>query len=344
MRTGLATSLKRLGTFLLAVTLCAFLALPAQAITRNASVPAPDPAEQLKGEPAVTGETPYTGVLPFTLELRNGLFAANNPVNLIDPSGNETLASLVVNTAIRAAIGALTGAAIGGTVGGIDAALDADPNRTFWDGAQEGAAFGLAIGGFLPFATPVVLTGAGVLGVGAGAVGTVQSAAQGNGAQAAFRGVTTAIGAAGLRQIGLWNRANRQALLRLLELRARALALSTDAERGGQLNYLQGLGLLRTEQAFGVTVSTASEAGVDGVAAGLGKIQLKGPFLREGDLKFLSASDRQTSISRVLRKINLNVAYDTLVIDTLGLTQAEIAQLEAALANMNLRKAVFLLK
>jgi hypothetical protein len=189
-----------------------------------------------------------------------------------------------------------------------------------------------------------LLTGVGVVGTGAGVVGTVQSGAEGNWGQAAFRGVTTAAGGAGLRQIGLWSKANRQELITLIKARGRAVALSADAEQGGKVNYLQGLGLMRTEQAFGVSVSTAAEAGVDGVASGLGKIQLKGPFLRSSDLKFLSASQRQQAVQNVLSSINQNTAYDSLVIDTLGLTAAEVQQLEAALAALQASRPVWLLK
>ena len=288
----------------------------------------------------------FEGNASDPLSLHKYQYAHGNPVMNTDPSGHfsEGLSGLLVNTAIRAGIGALTGATIGGTVGGIDAALDSDPNRTFWDGAEEGAAFGLVVGGFLPFATPALLTGVGVVGTGAGVVGTIQSGAEGNWGQAAFRGATTAAGGAGLRQIGLWSKANRQELITLINARGRALALSADAERGGTPNYLQGLGLMRTEQAFGVSVSTAAEAGVDGVASGLGKIQLKGPFLRRNDLKFLSAAQRQASIQEAVASINQNTAYNTLIIDTLGLTAAEVQQLEAAIAAAQSSRPIWLLK
>jgi hypothetical protein len=82
------------------------MALPSQAITRTVPVPAPDPAEQLKGEDAVTGETAYTGVLPFPLELRNGLFAANNPVNMVDPSGQSFIGDLVLRASAFASMAA----------------------------------------------------------------------------------------------------------------------------------------------------------------------------------------------------------------------------------------------
>ena len=287
----------------------------------------------------------FEGSQSDPLSLHKYLYCHGDGINYSDPSGHyEALGGLIISTAIKATLGALTGAAIGGAAGGIDAALDSDPNRTFWDGAGEGAMFGLVVGGFLPFATPALVAGVGVVGTGAGVVGTIQSGAEGNWGQAAFRGVTTVAGGAGFRQIGLWDKANRLKLIELIKTRGRTMALSADAERGAQPNYLQGLGLMRTEQAFGTTVSTASELGVDGVASGLGKIQLKGPFLRRSDLKLLSASQRQTGIQDTLSSISQNTAYETLVIDTLGLTQAEITQLESAIANMNSRKPVYFLK
>jgi hypothetical protein len=50
--------------------------------------------------------------LPFRLELRTGLFAANNPVNNTDPSGNETLIGINVATAIQYNSRTLEGVAI----------------------------------------------------------------------------------------------------------------------------------------------------------------------------------------------------------------------------------------
>jgi hypothetical protein len=46
----------------------------------------------------------------------------------------------------------------------------------------------------------------------------------------------------------------------------------------------------------------------------------------------------------VLSSINQNTAYDSLVIDTLGLTAAEVQQLEAALAALQASRPVWLLK
>lgn len=97
MRTAWASSWGRLGTSLLAVILCALMALPAQALTSNTHFA---PAAR------VTDETACTGVLLIVVETHTGLFGADNPVNLIDPSGHEfTLAGTLSAGTIGAAIG-----------------------------------------------------------------------------------------------------------------------------------------------------------------------------------------------------------------------------------------------
>jgi hypothetical protein len=159
MRTGLPTSLTRLGTFLLAVTLSALLALPSPAITRTVPVSVPAPV-QLKGETAVTGETACTGVLPFRLELRTGLFAANNPVNRIDPSGNAdlTVVSVLTSAAIGATLGvinaevatrgkATAGQLLGSALtGGLVGAVGGGIGSFFWEAGVGGRLFLLGVG------------------------------------------------------------------------------------------------------------------------------------------------------------------------------------------------------
>ena len=80
MRTAWASSLRRLGASLLAVMLCAVLVQPAQAITSNSHFTPAIP---------VTEKTAYTGVLVVVVEPCTGLFVADNPVNLDDPSGHD---------------------------------------------------------------------------------------------------------------------------------------------------------------------------------------------------------------------------------------------------------------
>jgi len=86
MRGRLQSSLQRLGFSLIAVMLCVILAQPAQALTAN--VPTRLPAPSTETAP-VTDETAYTGVLLVVVNPHTGLFAADNPVDNVDPSGNE---------------------------------------------------------------------------------------------------------------------------------------------------------------------------------------------------------------------------------------------------------------
>ncbi len=86
MRTGRASSLRRQGASLLAVILCAVVALPAQALTSNTRV-----ASSVR----VAGETVCTGVFEVGAQPCTGLFAADNPANLLDPSGKNTIAEQV---------------------------------------------------------------------------------------------------------------------------------------------------------------------------------------------------------------------------------------------------------
>src|SRR5438445_6109456 len=78
MRTAWALSLRRQGASLLAVILCAVLALPTQALTSNTRV-----ASSVRA----AGETVCTGVFEAGAQPCTGLFAADNPVNMVDPSG-----------------------------------------------------------------------------------------------------------------------------------------------------------------------------------------------------------------------------------------------------------------
>jgi hypothetical protein len=79
MRTAWASSLKPLGACLLAVMLCAGLALPAHAITSNTRFTSAVP---------VTKETAYRGVFEGGAEAHTGLFCEANPVNGTDPTGH----------------------------------------------------------------------------------------------------------------------------------------------------------------------------------------------------------------------------------------------------------------
>jgi hypothetical protein len=96
MRTAWASSLKPLGACLLAVMLCAGLAQPAHAITANTSV--------IPSAVTVTKETAYRGVFEGGAEARTGLFAADNPVNRIDPSGHDDLIDVLATSYIQSTL------------------------------------------------------------------------------------------------------------------------------------------------------------------------------------------------------------------------------------------------
>ena len=81
MRTAWASSLKPLGACLLAVMLCAGLALPAHALTSNTRFTSAVP---------VTKETAYRGVFEGGAEAHTGLFGWDNPVDNTDPTGLYT--------------------------------------------------------------------------------------------------------------------------------------------------------------------------------------------------------------------------------------------------------------
>src|SRR5437016_4727873 len=89
MRRAFATSLQRVGASCLAVILCAVLALPAQALTSNTHTASAG---------CVTHETACTGVFEVSAQPYTGLFAADNPVNRVDPSGHDGETSSLVTT------------------------------------------------------------------------------------------------------------------------------------------------------------------------------------------------------------------------------------------------------
>jgi hypothetical protein len=66
--------------------LCAVLVSPAQAITSNTHFASAVP---------VTEKTAYTGVLVVIVEPCTGLFGADNPVNMVDPSGHDDIGDVL---------------------------------------------------------------------------------------------------------------------------------------------------------------------------------------------------------------------------------------------------------
>jgi len=104
MRTGRPSSLRRQGASLLAVILCAVLALPAQALTPNNPFPS---------AVRVIDETVCTGVFEVVAQPRTGLFCRDNPVNLRDPSGYDgTVIELNVSGALVTGLAAFTAASV----------------------------------------------------------------------------------------------------------------------------------------------------------------------------------------------------------------------------------------
>jgi|GEM_PF-1389465 len=148
----------------------------------------------------------FEGTQSDPLSLHKYLYAHNNPVNGVDPSGHEfSLLGLNVSQAIsgglqavrvggiaiakRVAINSLYGSIIGGAAGQWDAILGGeDP----WEGLQNGAMGGALFGGLGSFRAiqPVLQA----IGIGLGTVGTIEAASDGHYAQAGFRGIMTALG------------------------------------------------------------------------------------------------------------------------------------------------------
>jgi hypothetical protein len=75
---------RRLGSFLLAALLCVVLAQPAQA-TR----------------PSFASKTAGTGIFDLAAKPHTGLFCADNPIGLTDPSGRSALADVMLSMQIR---------------------------------------------------------------------------------------------------------------------------------------------------------------------------------------------------------------------------------------------------
>jgi hypothetical protein len=109
-------------------------------------------------------------------------------------------------------------------------------------------------------------------------------------------------------------------LLNLLTLRTRQLELGTDPARG--FIQAEGTGGVRIEQALGRSITRSPEEAVDFVDSQLGTISLKGPIPMQGDVQGLA--------NAAIRDANFNTATKTLIIDTKGLSPAQISVLKAA--------------
>jgi hypothetical protein len=96
--------------------------------------------------------------------------------------------------------------------------------------------------------------------------------------------------------------------------------LGTNAEQGGKFSIIEAIGGSRIESYTGRRLKPSDIEGVDFIDQnGLGKLQLKGPFLTD-DLAPLTIQQRQKAFSSIARKLETNTAPDKFVIDTLGLS------------------------
>ena len=120
----------------------------------------------------------FEGQQTDPLSLHKYLYAANNPFNRVDPSGNESLIELNISSVMsagmqgfraaglavakRMALNSIYGATLGAAVGAWDAIIDGeDPYEGMANGAIGGAAFGAA--GSVPGLGPAVGLAGGVL-------------------------------------------------------------------------------------------------------------------------------------------------------------------------------------
>jgi hypothetical protein len=114
--------------------------------------------------------------------------------------------------------------------------------------------------------------------------------------------------------------AGRQGLVDLLSQRARQLELGTDPARG--FIQAEGTGGARLEQALGRTITRSADGAADFVDSHLGSISLKGPIPPQGSVQGLA--------NAAIKDATMNTATRALVIDTKGLTPAQVAALKAA--------------
>lgn len=132
----------------------------------------------------------FQGRMFEPITLHKYLYANADSINMIDPSGQFGISQLTAATGVRAV---LVNSAIGSVFGVVDAALGSDPTgRDLLRAAGTGAAAGAILGPVARIRAlqkPLAILFGG-LGVG----GAIDSARQGNHAQAAFRGITGVLG------------------------------------------------------------------------------------------------------------------------------------------------------
>jgi RHS repeat-associated protein len=110
--------------------------------------------------------------------------------------------------------------------------------------------------------------------------------------------------------------ATRQALLRLMHMRQ----LGLDPARG--FIPAEAMAGIRLEQALGRTITRGADEAVDFVDTVLGPISLKGPIPTQGSVPGLANSVIRDAMGG-------NTATSTIVVDTLGLSDAQVASLQA---------------
>ncbi len=131
------------------------------------------------------------------LTLHKYLYSSNDPVNRVDPSGNDDLVELSFATSIAQtikglAILSLKAAGFGAVFGAADALLQGKSGDDTLEEALEGGLLGAAFGPLskIKFVAPVIIA----IDTVGGIAGTVDAIEQRNFALAAFRGVATYVG------------------------------------------------------------------------------------------------------------------------------------------------------
>jgi hypothetical protein len=128
-------------------------------------------------------------------------------------------------------------------------------------------------------------------------------------------------------------RENRTDLLRTLSERQRTRELAYDpAIRGERVS--EGIGARRLERGTERTVERSLDPAIDFLGAGLGNISLKGPLRASATGDPIPITDAMVRglASAAVRGANQNTGVDVVVVDTLGLTDAQFALLLGTIA------------
>ena len=136
---------------------------------------------------------------------------------------------------------------------------------------------------------------------------------------------------------------NEKELIARLAGDLRFKMLGTNIEQGGKFSIIEAIGGSRIESFTGRKLKPSDIEGVDFIDQnGLGKIQLKGPFLTD-DLSPLTVEQQQKAFDRIVRKLETNTAPDKFIIDTLGLSDEAFSTLQKTLKQSDkFNKVLFL--